>query len=222
MQVQLISGHAVDLGDHPGPVQFEQGADQRAEPQELIARARQQVDGGAARPVAAQPGSRERFPRSPAGLVQERERGLGGSDRLQPGKGLLGDGDLDLVEHRLVGGGQPRPGQVPRRGPGCLRCGTKGADRCHDGRPGHGDLPQHRRAGSAGHQVRDDLRPVQAGDLLGDVPGIQHLRRPSVRVAVPGAQVQHGQEEQGQLVRRGAAAGVDDLQQPSRDSSRPR
>lgn len=46
-----------------------------------------------------------------------------------------------------------------------------------------------------------------------DVPGIQHLRRPSVRVAVPGAQVQHGQE-QGQLVRRGAAAGVDDLQQP--------
>jgi hypothetical protein len=46
VQVQLIFGHVVDLGDHPGPVELDQGADQWAEPQQLIARAGQQIDGG--------------------------------------------------------------------------------------------------------------------------------------------------------------------------------
>jgi hypothetical protein len=56
VQVQFGAGHAVDLGDHPGPVHLDQGTDQRAEPQQLITRAGQQVDGRAAGPVTAQPG----------------------------------------------------------------------------------------------------------------------------------------------------------------------
>jgi hypothetical protein len=52
--------------------------------------------------------------------------------------------------------------------------------------------------------------------VLGDVPGIQHLRRSPARVTMPGAQVQEG-EEQSEFVGRGAAAGVDDLQQPFRE-----
>lgn len=56
MQVQLSAGPAVDLGDHHGPVHLDQGADQRAEPQQFITGTGQQVDDGAAGPVTAQPG----------------------------------------------------------------------------------------------------------------------------------------------------------------------
>jgi hypothetical protein len=91
-------------------VQFHQGADQRAEPQEIITRTGQQADGRAAGSGAAQPDRGERLPRSPAELVQEREHGIGGSDCLQPGKRRPGDGDLNLVQHRLILPGRPQPG----------------------------------------------------------------------------------------------------------------
>jgi len=113
VQVQFGGGHLVELGDHPGPVQLDQGPDQRAEPEEFIARTGQQPDGGPTGTVAAQPRGREGLSRSPAELVQEREDGVGGPDRLQPGQGLLRDSDLDLIQHRLVGPGQPLASQVP-------------------------------------------------------------------------------------------------------------
>ena len=78
--------------------------------------------------------------------------------------------------------------------------------------PGQCDLPQFHRGAGAGHQEGDHLRPVQDRDLLGDVAGIQQPGRPPAGVAVPGAQVQQG-DQQRQLVGGGAAAGVDDLQQ---------
>ena len=139
------------------------GTDHRAEPQQLITRAWQQFDGRAAGPMTAQPGGRERLPGSPAKLVQEREHGLGGPVRLQPGERLPGDGDLDLVQHLLIAAGQPQPGQMPRRRPGRLRRGAEARDRGDDGGPGQGDLPQHPRARGTGNRVRDHLRPVQAG-----------------------------------------------------------
>jgi hypothetical protein len=69
------------------------------------------------------------------------------------------------------------------------------------------------RGAGAGHQVGDLLRPVQDRDLLGDVPEIQQLGRPATGVAVLDTRVQQG-DQQRQLVGGGAAAGVDDLQQP--------
>jgi hypothetical protein len=132
---------------------------------------------------------------------------------LQPGQGLLGDGHLDLIQHRLIRPGQPQASEVPRGGAGADGRAAECADCRDDGRPGQGDLPQLRSGASAGNQVGDHLRPVQARDLLGDVPGIQQPGRPPAGVAVPGAQVQQG-DQQRQLVGGGTAAGVDDLQQP--------
>ncbi len=60
------------------------------------------------------------------------------------------------------------------------------------------------------------MRPVQAGDLLGDVPGVQQVRRAPAGITVPGAQVQQRNQHR-QLVGRGTAAGVDHLQQPLRE-----
>ena len=56
------------------------------------------------------------------------------------------------------------------------------------------------------------MRSVQDRNLLGDVLGIQQPGRPVIGVAVPGAQVQQG-DQQRQLVGGSAATGVDDLQQ---------
>ena len=113
MQVQCGGGHLVDLGDHPGPVQLNQGADQGPEPDEFIAGAGKQPDRGAPGAVAAQPRQGHGLPRSPAELVQQGKDGIDGPDCLQPGQGLFRDGDLDLVQHRFVGPGQPLVGQVP-------------------------------------------------------------------------------------------------------------
>lgn len=66
----------------------------------------------------------------------------------------------------------------------------------------------------ARNQVGDHLRSVQDRDLLGDVPGIQQPGRPPVGVAVPGAQVQQG-DQQRQLVGGSAAAGVDNSEEGS-------
>jgi hypothetical protein len=97
--------------------------------------------------------------------------------------------------------------------PGGNRRTAERADRRDDGRPGQGNLPQLHRGAHAGHQVGDHLRPVQDRDLLGDVPGMQHPRRPPFGVAVPGTQVQQGNQQR-QLVGGGAVSGVDDRQQP--------
>ena len=113
VQAQLGGGHLVDLGDHPGPVQLDQGADEWPEPDELIAGAGQQPDRRAPGTMAAQPRNRKRLPRPPAEFVDEREDGISGPDRLQPRQGLLCDGDLDLIQHHLIGPGQPLAGQVP-------------------------------------------------------------------------------------------------------------
>ena len=117
VQVQFGRGHPVDLRDHPGPVQLDQRADQRPEPDEFIARSGKQPDGGPAGTMAAQPRQREGLPWSPAEFVDEREDGIGGTDRLQPRKGLLRDGDLDLIQHRLVGPGQPLTGPCAMTAP---------------------------------------------------------------------------------------------------------
>jgi hypothetical protein len=105
VQVQFGGGYLVELRDHPGPVQLDQGPDERPEPEQFIASAGQQPDGRAPGASAAQPRHGEGLPRPPAELVQEREDGVGGPDRLQPGQGLLGDGDLDLIQHRVIGPG---------------------------------------------------------------------------------------------------------------------
>lgn len=127
VQVQFGSGHPVELRDHPGPMQLDQRADQRPEPDEFIARAGKQPDGGPAGTVAAQPGQRDGLPWSPAEFVDEREDGIGGPDRLQPRKGLVCDGDLDLIQHRRVVIGQPLAGRVPRGRPGSI--GARGGMR---------------------------------------------------------------------------------------------
>ena len=53
VQVQFGRGHPVDLRDHPGPVQLDQRADQRPEPDEFIARPGKQPDGEPTGTVAA-------------------------------------------------------------------------------------------------------------------------------------------------------------------------
>ena len=100
--------------------------------------------------------------------------------------------------------------------PGRLGCVTKIADRGHDGGSGQGDLPCPALA-APGNQVRDHLRPVQGWPPARRCPGYAALRRPPARVTVAGAQVQQGQED-GELVGRGAAPGVDDLQQAFSES----
>ena len=183
VQVQFDGGHLVDLRDHPGPVQLDQGPDQRPQPQEFIAGAGKQPDGRAPRAVAVQPCQREGLSRSPAEFIQEREDDVTGADRLQPGQRLLRDRDLDLIQHRLIGPGQPLASQVPRGCPGGDGRTAERTDRRNDGRPGQDNLPQLHRSAGARHQVGDHLRPVQHRDLLGDVPGIQQLRRPPASIA---------------------------------------
>jgi hypothetical protein len=99
--------------------------------------------------------------------------GLGGTDRLEPGKRLGGDRHLYHVQHRLVIARQPLACQVQGCSPNSLGGLPECAHRAHDGRPGRPDLAQLDRAARVRQPVRDHLRPVNGSHPLGDLPGIQ-------------------------------------------------
>ena len=139
--------------------------------------------------------------------------GLGGTDRLEPGKRLGGDRHLYHVQHRLVIARQPLACQVQGYSPNSLGGLPECAHRAHDGRPGRPDLAQLDRAARVRQPVRDHLRPVNGSHPLGDLPGIQQPGRPPMQIAAPGAKV-HKRHHQSEPVGRRAPTRVDDLQQP--------